>query len=266
MQAGMGLSAADYTHNGYQGIVKTNFSDDAPTLYLNRGDNNFDDVTYSEGLGRIKNWLGWGVQFLDFDNSGWAGILIGNGHVYPEVDGKGLGTSFREPKVAYYNLRNGTFSNITADAGAALSESHSARGMALGDLFNDGREEALVNNMNERPSLYYNAAPAGNFVSLKLIGVKSNRAALGAVVSLEQGGDKQEKEVRSGDGYISQSDLRVHFGLGKAAKADRLTIRWPSGLVETLQNLPANQYYTVLEGSGIDPRQTHGTSHVAVTH
>jgi enediyne biosynthesis protein E4 len=177
-----------------------------------------------------------------------------------------LGTSYREPKVAYYNLHNGAFSNITADAGAALSELHSARGMALGDLFNDGHEEALVNNMNEKPSLYYNTAPAGNFISLRLAGVKSNRAALGAVVVLEQGSDKQEKEVHSGDGYISQSDLRLHFGLGKAAKADKLTIFWPSGLVERLQNLPANQYYTVLEGSGIDPKQTHGTAKTVIRH
>jgi len=264
MQAGMGLSAADYTHNGHQGIVKTNFSDDAPTLYLNRGANNFEDVTYSAGLGRIKNWLGWGVQFYDFDNSGWVGILIGNGHVYPEVDGKGLGTSYREPKVAYYNLRNGTFSNITSEAGVPLGELHSARGMALADLFNDGHEEAVINNMNETPSLYYNTAPVGNFVTLKLIGVKSNRAALGSVVTLELGSDKCEKEVRSGDGYISQSDLRLHFGLGKASKADNVTIRWPSGFVEKLQNLPANQYYTVVEGAGIDPKQTHGISKIQV--
>ena len=136
--------------------------------------------------------------------------------------------------------------------------------MALGDLFNDGHEEALVNNMNEKPSLYYNTAPVGNFISLKLIGTKSNRAALGAVIALEQGNDKCEKEVRSGDGYISQSDLRVHFGLGKALKADKLTIRWPSGLVETLQNLSANQYYTVIEGRGIDPAQSHGVSKVQI--
>jgi enediyne biosynthesis protein E4 len=264
MQAGMGLSAADYTHGGRQSIVKTNFSDDAPTLYLNRGDNNFDDATYSAGLGRIKNWLGWGVQFYDFDNSGWPGVLIGNGHVYPEVDGKGLGTSYREPKVAYYNLRNGTFANITADAGAAISESHSARGMAIGDFFNDGHEEALINNMNEMPSLYYNTAAIGNFVNLKLVGERTNRAALGAVVTLEEGSEKCDKEVRSGDGYISQSDLRIHFGLGKASKADKITIRWPSGLVETLQNLPANQYYTVVEGRGIDGKQTHGVSKVQV--
>jgi enediyne biosynthesis protein E4 len=263
-QAGMGLSAADFTRSGYQDIVKTNFSDDTPTLYLNRGDNNFDDVTYSAGLGNIKTWLGWGVQFYDFDNSGWPGILIANGHVYPEVEGKALGTSYREPKVAYYNLHDGTFANITAGAGTTLSQPHSGRGMALGDLFNDGHQEALVNNMNERPSLYYNTAPVGNWISLQLVGVKSNRAALGAAVTLEQSGDKYEKEVRSGDGYISQSDLPLHFGLCSASKAEKLVIRWPSGLVETLTDLPANQYYVVREGNGIDKSKTHGVSQVRV--
>jgi len=264
MQAGMGVSADDYTHDGYQDLVKTNFSDDTPTLFLNRSKNVFDDVTRSAGLGRITSWLGWGVQFYDFDNSGWPGVLISNGHVYPEVDGKGLGTSYRQPKVAYYNLHDGKFANITAQAGDTLSEMHSARGMALGDLFNNGREEALVNNMNETPSLYYNTAPVGNFISLQLIGVKSNRAALGAQVTLEQDGDKHEKEVRSGDGFISQSDLRVHFGLGKAAKAEKIVIRWPNGFVETLKDLPANQYYVVREGSGIDPKRTRGTTKVQI--
>lgn len=263
-QAGMGLSADDFTHSGRQDLVKTNFSDDTPTLYFNRGDNNFDDVTYSSGLGKIKNWLGWGVQFYDFDNSGWPGILIANGHVYPEVDGKALGTSFREPKVAYYNQRDGTFANITADAGSVLSEPHSGRGMALADLFNDGHEEALVSNMNERASLYYNTLPVGNWISLQLVGVKSNRAALGASVTLEQGSDKHEKEVRSGDGYISQSDLRQHFGLGKSSRAQKIVIRWPSGLVETLSDLPANRYYVVREGSGVDQSKTHGVSSVRI--
>ncbi len=263
-QAGMGLSSDDFTHSGYQDIVKTNFSDDTPTLYLNRGDNNFDDVTYSAGMGRIKKWLGWGVQFYDFDNSGWPGILMANGHVYPEVNGKALGTSYREPKVAYYNLRNGTFANITVEAGSILSEPHSGRGMALGDLFNDGHQEALVNNMNERPSLYYNTAPIGNWISLQLVGVKSNRAALGAVVTLEQGSDKHEKEVRSGDGYISQSDLRLHFGLGKSSRAEKVVIHWPSGLVETLSDLPANQYYVAREGDGVDKSKTRGVTSVRI--
>ena len=263
-QAGMGVSADDFIHSGYQDIVKTNFSDDTPTLYLNRGDNDFDDVTYRAGVGKIKNRLGWGVQFYDFDNSGWPGILIANGHVYPELDGKALGTSYREPKIAYYNLHDGTFANITADSGSGLSDAHSGRGMALGDLFNDGHQEALVSNMNEKPSLYYNTAPIGNWISLQLVGVKSNRAALGAVVTLEQGGDKREKEVRSGDGYISQSDLRLHFGLGKASKAEKIVIHWPSGLVETLSDLPANQFYVVQEGSGVDQSKTHGVGSVRI--
>ena len=263
-QAGMGLAADDFTHSGFQDIIKTNFSDDTPTLYRNRGENNFDDVTYSAGLGKIKSWLGWGAQFYDFDNSGWPDLLIANGHVYPEVDGKALGTSYREPKVAYYNLRDGTFANIIAEAGSALSESHSGRGMALGDLFNDGHQEALVSNMNEPPSLYYNTAPIENWISLQLIGVKSNRAALGAVVTLERGSDKYEKEVRSGDGYISQSDLRLHFGLGKSTRAEKTVIRWPSGLVETLSDLPANQYYVVREGGGLDKSRTRGPSSVHI--
>ena len=265
VQAGMGLAAGDYRHSGHQDIVKTNFSDDTPTLYMNRGNNAFDDVTFFAGLGKVKQWLGWGVQFFDFDNSGWPGILIANGHVYPEVDGKGLGTSYREPKVAYYNLRNGRFANITADSGAALNQLHSGRGMALGDLFNDGHEEALVNNMNEPPSLYYNTAPVGNFISLKLVGTKSNRAALGAVVSLLQGTDRQATEVRSGAGFISQSDLRVHFGLGNRSKAEKIMIRWPSGLVETLADLPANRYYTVQEGKGIDPTRTAEPGKLRIT-
>ena len=263
-QAGMGLSADDFTHSGLQDIIKTNFSDDTPTLYLNRGDNNFDDVTYSSGLGKIKTWLGWGVQFYDFDNSGWPGILIANGHVYPEVEGKSLGTSYREPKVAYYNLHNGAFANITGDAGGVLSETHSGRGLALGDLFNDGRQEALVNNMNEKPSLYYNTAPVGNWITLRLVGVKSNRAALGASVTLQQGADKRQQEVRSGDGFISQSDLRLHFGLGQSSKAGKIVIRWPSGLIETLSDLAANRYYEVHEGQGIDPSKTRTASSIHI--
>jgi enediyne biosynthesis protein E4 len=265
MQAGMGVSADDYTHTGYQSIVKTNFSDDTPTLYLNRGNNVFDDVTYSARLGTIKNWLGWGVQFFDFDNAGWPGILIANGHVYPEVDGKGLGTSYREPKVAYYNLRNGTFANITADSGSALSAYHSGRGMALGDLFNDGHEEALVNNMNEKPSLYYNSAPVGNFISVQLFGVKSNRAGIGAVVTLVQGNDRRDKEMRSGDGFISQNDLRVHFGLAKAKRAEKIVVRWPSGIVDTVADLPANKYYVVREGSGVDVTRTREPSNLKIS-
>jgi enediyne biosynthesis protein E4 len=259
-QAGMGVSADDYTHSGRQDIIKTNFSDDTPTLYLNRGKNTFDDVTFSAGLGTIRNWLGWGVQFFDFDNSGWPGILIVNGHVYPEVDGKDLSTSFRQPRVLYFNLRDGKFANVTAQSGAVLGELHSGRGLALGDLFNDGHVEALVNNMNETPSLYRNVKSVGNFISIQLIGTKSNRAALGASATLEQGSDRREQEVRSGGGFISQSDLRLHFGLGNAARAEKIVIRWPSGLLETLKDLPANQYYVVSEGNGIDSKQTRGIS------
>jgi enediyne biosynthesis protein E4 len=266
LQAGMGLAADDYLHTGMQDIVKTNFSGDTPTLYLNRGNNAFDDVTLSAGLGTIRNWLGWGVQFLDYNNSGWPGILIANGHVVPEVDGKGLGTSYREPKVLYRNLCNGQFANITSQAGAVLSELHSGRGMGLGDLFNDGRLEALVNNMNETPSLYRNTAPIGNFISLQLVGTKSNRAALGAEVTVETIEGRRTQEVRSGTGYISQNDLRLHFGLGRVEKASKVVIRWPSGVSETLANLPADRFYVVREGQGVDQTRTHGVSRNVFVH
>ena len=260
LQAGMGLAADDYTHSGMQNIIKTNFSDDTPTLYLNRGNNVFEDVTFSAGLGKIRNWLGWGVQFFDFDNSGWPGIFIVNGHVVPEVDGKGMGTSYREPKVLYANLRNGKFGNITAQSGSALSELHAARGLALGDVFNDGRLEALVNNMNETPSLYLNTALVQNFISLQLVGSKSNRAALGAQVTVETAEGHRTQEVRSGGGYISQNDLRIHFGLGRADKAEKVMIHWPSGFSETLGVLSANRFYVIREGKGVDEKKTHGVS------
>jgi hypothetical protein len=260
LQAGMGLAADDYTHSGMQNIIKTNFSDDTPTLYLNRGNNVFEDVTFSAGLGKIRNWLGWGVQFFDFNNSGWPGIFIVNGHVVPEVDGKGMGTSYREPKVLYLNLHNGKFANITAQSGSALSELHAARGLAVGDIFNDGRLEALVNNMNETPSLYLNTARVQNFISLQLVGTKSNRAALGAEVTVETAEGHRTQEVRSGGGYISQNDLRMHFGLGRADKAEKVVIHWPSGFSETLAALSANRFYVIYEGKGVDERKTHGVS------
>jgi enediyne biosynthesis protein E4 len=258
LQAGMGVAADDYTHDGMPGIVKTNFSDDMPTLYVNRGNNTFDDATFSAGLGKIRNWLGWGVQFYDYDNSGWPGILMVNGHIVPEVDGKNLGTSYREPKVLYANLRNGKFANVTAESGAVLSELHSARGLALGDLYDDGRVEAVVNNMNEKPSLYRNVAAVENFISVQLVGTRSNRAALGAEVTVYIGEDHRTQEVRSGGGYISQNDLRLHFGIGRATEADKMEIRWPSGTVETIDKLAANQFYVVNEGKGIDRARMHG--------
>jgi len=260
LQAGMGLAADDYGHSGLEDIVKTNFSDDTPTLYLNRGKNTFDDVTISAGLGKIRSWLGWGVQFYDFDNSGWPGIFMANGHIVPEVDGKNIATSYRQPKVLYLNLGNGRFANITAPSGSALNEMHAARGLALGDLYNDGHLEALVNNMNETPSLYRNTAAVGNFVNLQLVGSRSHRAALGARVTLITGHDRRTQEVRSGGGYISQNDLRLHFGLGPAAVAEKIEIRWPSGLLETLENLPANRFYLIREGQGVDQTRTHGVS------
>jgi len=245
----MGVAAADVLRNGNLDIVKTNFSDDTSSLYINRGDGNFDDMTYAAGLGAVTRWLGWGAVFLDMDNDGWPDILLANGHVYPEVDGKGLGTSYRQPKVAYYNQHNSTFLNITDTAGPGLTELHSSRGMAVGDLFNDGREEAVVVNMNQRPSLLRNSGPVGHFLSLQLEGVKSNRAALGAEVIVEVDGHKTLDEVRSGGSFISQNDLRLHFGLGDKMEAESVTVKWPSGLTSVYKEVAGDQFYIVKEGA-----------------
>jgi len=256
-QAGMGVAAADVLRNGNLDIVKTNFSDDTSSLYINRGDGNFDDMTYAAGLGSVTRWLGWGAAFLDMDNDGWPDILLANGHVYPEVDGKGLGTSYRQPKVAYYNQHNGTFLNISDTAGPGLTTPHSSRGLAVGDLFNDGREEAVVVNMNQTPSLLRNSGPVGHFLSLQLEGVKSNRAAIGAQVTVEADGRTTLDEVRSGGSFLSQNDLRLHFGLGDKKEAERITVKWPSGLTSVYKDIAADHFYIVKEGAptlAADPR------------
>ncbi len=261
-QAGMGVSAGDYLRRGRLDIIKTNFSDDTPTLYKNEGKFNFDDVTYAAGLGRITKYLGWGVMFMDFANSGWLDIFICNGHVYPEVDEHHLGTTFMEPKVLYYNLRDGRFANITARAGRDVRRHHSSRGLAIGDFFNEGKLSALVNNMGQMPSFFYNTAPVGNFISLQLIGQKSNRSAIGCGVTLECEGQITYDEVRSGGSFISQNDLRLHFGLGAAKEADKITLRWPSGEVEVLKHVAANRFYTIREGEGIEKKLTRSSARI----
>ncbi len=248
-QAGMGVDAGDYDGDGWLDIVKTNFSDDTPTLYRNNGDGTFTDVTYAAGLGVSTQFLGWGTAFLDMDQDGWVDLLMVNGHVYPEVDGQDVGATFRERKVIYWNQRNGKFQDVSLQAGPAILKPYSSRGIALGDFDNDGSLEILVNNMHDPPSLLKNYGEKKNWIQLKLVGTKSNRDAIGARVVVRAGGHRQTREVRSGGTYISQSDFRLHFGLGDATEAEQVEIRWPSGLVEKLEHLPANRFVTLKEGA-----------------
>jgi hypothetical protein len=257
-QAGMGVSAADYDMDGNLDIVKTNFAGDTPSLYHNQGGANFEDTTFTAGLGAHTQFLGWGCGFFDMDNDGWPDILICNGHVYPEVEQLKTEAGYAQRKLLYQNLRNGHFADVSFQAGPGISEPSPSRGAAFGDFDNDGDIDILVNTVNDYPQLLRcDSKLPNNWIKVRTIGTKSNRSGIGArltCVTQVPGGSKPHRqidEVRSGGGYFSQNDLRVHFGLGKAEKVDLLEIRWPSGQVDTLKDVKANQVIYVKEGAGI---------------
>lgn len=250
-QAGMGVSVADFNGDGHLDIFKTNFSDDTSTLYRNNGNGTFDDVTFAAGLGLHTQYLGWGTAFFDFDNDGWPDLLLVNGHVYPEVDKQHLGSTYPEPRILYHNNRDGTFSDISAEAGPGITAMHAGRGLAIGDLWNDGRLSAVISNMNAAPSLLVNQVRSSNhWIGLQTLGTKSNRDGIGARITMRAGTHTLVDEVRSGGSYISNSDIRVHFGLGSLAKVDWVQIRWPSGLSERFTNVAADTIHSLKEGTG----------------
>ncbi|MGA8313230.1 MAG: CRTAC1 family protein [Terriglobales bacterium] len=250
-QAGMGSTIGDFDGDGRLDIFKTNFSDDTSTLYHNNGNGTFDDVTYAAGLGLYTRYLGWGTMFLDFDNDGWPDLLLVNGHVYPEVDKQNLGSSYEEPRILYHNNGNKTFSDISAQAGPGITAVHAGRGLAIGDLWNDGRISAVISNMNARPSLLVNQVRSPNhWIGLRLQGTKSNRDGIGARVTVKVGTRILVDEVRSGSSYDSNNDVRIHIGLGHATKIDSIQVRWPSGLVEQVDGISVDAIHTLKEGSG----------------
>jgi enediyne biosynthesis protein E4 len=258
-QAGMGATVADFDGDGHLDIFKTNFSDDTSTLYRNNGNGTFTDATFSAGLGLHTQYLGWGTMFFDYDNDGWPDLIVANGHVYPEVDKYHLGSSYQEPRILYHNNGNGTFTDVSANGGAGITIASSARGLAVGDLWNDGKLSVLISNVNAIPSLLVNEVRSPNhWIAFKLVGTRSNRDAIGARLSLKAGKRTFVDEVRSGSSYISNSDMRVHFGLGPASKVDSLEVRWPSGLLESFENPAVDGIRTLKEGSGqaVKPNST----------
>ena len=248
-QSGMGASAADYDHDGWLDIVKTNFTGDIPNLYRNLGKVGFSEVTAQAGLAVHTQYVSWGCGFLDFDNDGWKDIFIVNGHVYPEIDRRGVGQTFHQPRLLYWNRRDGLFYDASDDAGPGIADRHSSRGLAVGDLDNDGDVEVVVVNMHQRPSLLKNYGERGNSLLVRAL-TPSGRDAIGARLALTSALGTQIDEVRSGGYYISQGDFRVHFGLGPDTKAD-LTVRWPDGTTDTYRALAAGRWVTIQQGRGI---------------
>jgi enediyne biosynthesis protein E4 len=254
-QASMGIAVGDYDHTGRPSLYVTNFSDENDLLYHNDGDWNFSEDSYPSGLALPSlPYVKWGTAFADFDNDGWLDLLTVTGHVYPQVDSLPSGARYREPKILSMNQKDGTFCDASTQAGPAIMEKRASRGLAVGDLFNNGQMDAVVGDIDGAPMLLKNeGVPGRHWVSFELAGTKSNRLAIGARLKLVAGGMTQTDEIHSGGSYLSQNDLRVHFGLGSATKIDSVEIRWPSGHVDTIKNLAADKFYSVLEGQGIVP-------------
>jgi len=251
-QAGMGGTAGDYNCDGWLDIFKTNFSDDTASLYRNDGGGNFTDATFSAGLGLNTRYLGWGCGFVDLDNDGWLDLFLANGHVYPEVEKAGIDVPYKEPKLVYRNLRNGRFEDVSSRGGPGVALRRSARGVAFGDFDNDGDVDIVINNVDDAPTLLRNDVRNRNrWLKVKAVGTRSNRTGLGARVRVVAGEHAQIDEVRSGGSYISQNDLRLHFGMGSATRADLVEVRWPSGQVDRLKEVETNQVIWVKEGHGL---------------
>jgi enediyne biosynthesis protein E4 len=252
-QAGMGVAVGDYDCDGWLDIFKTNFADDTCNLYHNNGDGTFGDVTFSSGIGINNQYVAWGCGFIDYDNDGWVDLMQVNGHVYPEIGGHEIGQTFKNPRLVYKNLGNGQFKDVSAALGPGISERFSSRGAAFGDFDNDGDVDALVLNMSDVPSLLRNdGGNKQNWIKIKLIGTKCNRTAIGARIRAVVGTHAQMDEVRSGSSVMSQNDLRLHFGLGKAQGLDVLEVKWPTTQkIEKFSNVKANQILIIREGEGI---------------
>ena len=253
-QAGMGVDAGDYDNDGLTDLIVTNFSHDYNTLYKNGPAGVFTDRSYAAGIAVTAGpYLGWGVKLTDIDNDGRLDVFIANGHVYPEVDRHGLGTRYQQRKQLFLN--EGTrFRHASDGVGGGLLVEKSSRGAAFGDYDNDGDIDALVINMNDRPTLLRNDTPRSHWITIRLAGTKSNRDGVGARVRIETAGTRQTAAVRGDGSYLSHSDIRAHFGLGQATRVDRVEIRWPSGLVETARGLAADRFYVAREGAGVTAR------------
>lgn len=252
----MGVAVGDYDNDGRTDLFVTTFANDNYVLYHNDGKGMFSDVSFQAGVGEATiSYLGWGTFFFDYDNDGQKDLLAANGHVYPEIEGKLGRETYREPLLLFHNSGNGKFHESSEEAGLRQLAAHSARGGAFCDYDNDGDLDVLISNIDEPPQLLRNdGGNQANWLTLRLIGTKSNRDAIGALVKVRSGELTQWDRVRTGGSYLSGNDKRLHFGLGERRSADEIEILWPSGAQEKLEGIPADQFLTIEEGKGIVAR------------
>ena len=257
-QAGMGVDSADYDHDAWPDIVKTNFSDDTNNLYHNDHNGQFTDVAGPSGFGPISvPFLGFGVKFLDFDNDGWADLFVANGHVNPQVDAHPFGVTYAERPFLFRNLGNGTFSEIGNHSGPDLKKPHVARGLITADFLNSGKLDVFLTVLDGSPVLLRNqTSSTGHWLTIKTIGTRSNRDGFGARVEVTAGNLVQADEVRANSSFESASDRRLHFGLGKATRVDSIVIHWPSGKVDQVKNEIADRELVIQEGKGVVSRSS----------
>lgn len=246
-QGSMGVTVGDYDHDGRFDIFITNFVDDYDTMYHNDGHNFFTDVAYKTNVAAVSMPLvRWGTKFFDYDNDGWVDLFVACGHVYPQLE------HYRQRKLLHHNNRDGTFSEVAEQVGAPLMQERAGRGVAFGDIDNDGDVDIVINDLDGSPQVLRNdGGNANNSILIKTVGVKSNRDGIGARVKVVSGDLTQIDEVRSGGSYISQSDLRLHFGLERRTKIDLIEVRWTSGVVDKITNANVNKIITVKEGRGV---------------
>jgi len=250
-QAGMGIGIGDIDLDGNLDIFKTNFADDTNILYRNDGKGYFDDATIRAGIGVETRYVGWGAGIVDLDNDGFSDLFLVTGSVYPEVEQKLPSYPYRTPRLVFRNLGDGRFEELIEEAGTGVSDPHSSRGCAFGDFDNDGDMDILVMNMNEPPSLLRNdVSSGGHWIKVLLVGVQSNRSAIGARVTARYGTRRQAQEVTAQSSFYSASERRLHFGLGNESSAD-LTVRWTTGKSEIFPKVAANQLVVIREGAGI---------------
>jgi enediyne biosynthesis protein E4 len=252
-QANMGVAIGDYLHTGRMSIFISHFDNDYATLFRNDGRMSFSDVSDAAGVARsTRSYVGWGDAFFDFDNDGWLDLFLVNGHVYPQVDSSRSEVTYREPKMLFLNQRNGTFKDASKIVGPDLQARQVGRGLAIGDLLNDGRIDLVIENLTGEPMILRpEGGPVNHWISFELEGTTSNRLALNARVKTTAGDLVQMGEVLSGGSYLSQNDLRIHFGLGNRDRVDKAEILWPDGTTQTVNDLDADRFYRIREGKGI---------------